>query len=46
MLGDAEEPGRGYIDRPLSRAVLLREREGSIEKHAVSAGKKMLKEIL
>ena len=33
MLGDAVDAGRDYIDQPLSRAVLLRERTDSIEGH-------------
>jgi hypothetical protein len=41
MLGDAEDAGRGCIDRQLSRARLLRERErkDNIEINAVSADK-------
>lgn len=39
MLGDTDD-AVGCIDRPLSRALLLRERKDSIERRAVSAGKK------
>ena len=39
MLGDAEDDARDYIDHPLSRAVLLKERKDGIEGHDMSACK-------
>ena len=39
MLVDAEDAARDYIDHPLFRAVLLKERKDRIEGHDMSACK-------
>jgi endonuclease/exonuclease/phosphatase (EEP) superfamily protein YafD len=39
MLGDAEDAGRYYIDQPLSRSVLLKQRTDSMEGHGMTACK-------